>query len=272
MSLNFNRFNNAKSYGLTVVALAFVFGFTSPGFVQQETEKQKPAVSESQVPSKPLTLESLKQKYQQRGEAKWEKKMQELESVNEAEGAWPRESLLFYGSSSFRRWETMNADMVPFPGINRGYGGAKYVDMFLFAERMLKPHDYRALMLFSANDVKGEDKDSSPEEVECAVQEIIRVSKAHRPDAPIFIVEITPTESRWGNWEQTRVINATLREIALTTENTWFIATAQHYLNADDTPKKEYFVDDKLHLNEKGYRKWAELIKVQLNSFLPAIK
>lgn len=99
MSLNFNRFNNAKVYSLTVVALAFVFSFASSVFVvQQETGKQTAA--ESQADSESLILESLKQKYQQRSEEKWEKTIQELESKNAAEGPWPRESLLFYGSSS----------------------------------------------------------------------------------------------------------------------------------------------------------------------------
>ena len=257
---------------IMVAALVFVFSLHSNVASQQAVE----STSEQSTGAEPqaaavVTLDALLEKYRERGENKWEQKIQDLEARNAKEGDWPAESLLFYGSSSFRRWETMDADMVPFPAINRGYGGAKYVDMVLFAERMFAPHNYRGLMLFAANDVKGDDDDSTPEEVDCAVREIIRISRTHRLDAPIFIVEVTPTESRWASWEQTRAINVALREIALTTENVWFVATAQHYLNADDTPKKEYFVEDKLHLNEQGYKKWAELIKVQLNSFLPAI-
>lgn len=220
-----------------------------------------------------VSLESLLEKYRQRGEKAWEETIQKMEARNVAEGKWPEGSLLFFGSSSFRLWKTMGTDMAPFPAINRGYGGAKYVDMVLFAERMLKPHRYRALMLFAANDVnKDDESDSSPEEVAVAVNEIIRVSKAHLSDAPIFIVEVTPTESRWKFWDKTREINATLREIALTTENVFFVATAQHYLHADGSPRAELFVDDKLHLNQDGYAKWAGLIKNQLNSFLPATK
>lgn len=278
MSLVNKGFSNAKVCSLAVVALACVFLFAHPAVAQEEAAKPaaefsgKALAAGKQLESQSSALEDLLEKYRTKGEKKWEQKIKDLEARNASEGAWPSESLLFYGSSSIRRWETMGVDMVPFPAINRGYGGAKYVDMFLFAERMLTPHDYRALVLFAANDVKGDDDDSSPEEVETAVREIIRVSKVHRPDAPVFIIEVTPTESRWAAWEQTRAINAKLRDIALTTENTWFIATAQHYLNADDTPKKEYFVEDKLHLNEQGYKKWAELIKVQLNSFLPVIE
>jgi len=271
MSLLNSRIKNAKACSLLVVALAFLFVVT-PLAAQDETAKPA-AAEETQPQANSVTLQNVLDKYRERGEKEWEEKIQKLEARNASEGAWPRESLLFYGSSSIRRWETMGVDMVPYPAINRGYGGAKYVDMVLFAERMLTPHNYRALMLFAANDVKkGEAEDSSPAEVECAVREIIRISKAHRPDAPVFIIEVTPTEARFASWEKTRAINATLREIALTTNNTWFIATAEHYLTADGQPKKEWFVDDKLHLNEQGYKKWSELIKLELNSFLPALK
>jgi len=261
---------------LMLVLVGFALDF-SPAFAQEteapSTHPQKTRVHPTTA-AKELTLETVLEKYRQRGEEKWEEKIAALEARNaaEAEGAWPADSLLFFGSSSFRRWNTIGTDMAPFPSINRGYGGAKYVDMMLFAQRMLTPHQYRALMLFAANDVQGKEADSSPEEVAIAVREIIRVSKAHLPDAPVFIVEVTPTESRFAAWEKTRAINATLREIALTTDNTWFIATAQHYLNSDGTPRKEFFVNDKLHLNQLGYTKWAGLIKAQLNSFLPVDK
>lgn len=235
------------------------------------------AAQESPPASAGVTLESVLDKYRQRGQEKWESTIKKLEKRITSEDTPPADALLFFGSSSIRRWETMDVDMVPYPSINCGYGGAKYVDMVLFAERIFKLHQYRALVLFAANDVKVQNDEnrkggnSSPEEVRCCVEEIIRVSKTHRPEAAIFIIEVTPTESRFAVWDQTREINATLREIALTTDNTWFIATAEHYLKADGAPKAEYFVDDKLHLNEKGYRQWASLIKQRLDTFLPLL-
>lgn len=249
------------------IALTFVFCH-QPFLGAQETPPQE---------SQTVTLESVLDKYRQRGEEKWESKIQKLEERRVSQGAAPEDALLFFGSSSIRRWDTMNVDMVPYPSINCGYGGAKYVDMVLFADRIFKLHQYRALVLFAANDVKvlkdGDRKDgnSSTEEIRCCVEEIIRISKSQQPDAPIFIIEVTPTESRFAVWDQSRKINATLREIALTTANTWFVPTAEHYLNADGTPKSEYFVDDKLHLNQKGYEMWAGVIKRRLDTFLPPL-
>lgn len=255
------------SFPRLFIALTLIYSH-QPFCTAQETPPQE---------SQGVTLESVLDKYRQVGEKKWESKIQKLEERSVSQSESPADALLFFGSSSIRRWETINADMVPYPSINFGYGGAKYVDMVLFADRIFKLHQYRALILFAANDVKVlkdedlKDGNSSPEEVRCCVEEIIRISKSQHPDAPIFIIEVTPTESRFAVWDQSRKINATLREIALTTANTWHIATAEHYLNADGTPKAEYFVDDKVHLNEKGYQKWAGLIKQRLDTFLPPL-
>jgi len=245
-----------------IFALAISF-ILSVGVCNAQQETNAPRMAAE------LSLESVLEKYRSKGIEKWEDDIQKLEKRN-AEEAMPDDSLLFFGSSSIRRWDTMGVDMVPFPSINRGYGGAKYVDMVLFADRILSTKNYRSLVMFAANDVSGKDKpNSTPEEVSVAILEIIRISKSHRPDAPIFIIEVTPTLAREQVWDKTRQINAALREVALSTPNTWFITTAERYLNPDGSIKGQYFVEDKLHLNADGYKVWASIIKAQLETYLP---
>ena len=222
----------------------------------------------SQEPTASCDLTQVLEKYRDRGMAKWAGKIEELVRRGDSE-AVPEDALLFFGSSSFRLWENMATDMEPYLTANRGYGGAKYVDMVLFADQILRQHSYRALMLFAANDARDQPDDSTPEEITIVVREIIRISQDHQPDAPVFIVEITPTISRWSAWNKNRQLNAALREIALTTPNVRFIPTAEHFLRADGTVDESVFVDDKLHLNKAGYQRWAKLIKTSLDEFLP---
>lgn len=257
----------SRSSVSVVIKLSAVLAFAFWSCPRLGVAQEVVSSSSVDVSQQVITVESLREKYQARGVENWDSHIKKLEEKNLADTS-PDDSLLFFGSSSFRLWDSMSDDMWPYPSINRGYGGAKFVDMFLFAERMLKPHQYRALMLFAANDVKGEDADSLPAEVECAVREIIRVSKSHQPSAPIFIVEVTPTGKRFASWVATRKINATLREVALTTDNCFFIATADHYLDETSRPMLEYFIDDQLHLNEAGYDVWAGIIKAKLARFL----
>lgn len=206
--------------------------------------------------------------------ARWETAISELEARDAAEND-PAEAILFVGSSSIRLWDDLAADMDPFPTIQRGYGGAKYSDLAVFAPRLLKPHAYRALVIFVANDVSGSPNDHTPQQVVGWLRSIVEVSQAHRPEAPIFVIEITPTARRWEAWPQTQAVNAALRRFCLNQPGMTFIATAAYYLDADKQPRTELFRADRLHLNRDGYALWAELIQRRLRDFLtmpPAVR
>ncbi len=219
------------------------------------------------VPVEPSDDGDFLETFRERAIADWETDIQRFEARDAIE-SHPDDAILFVGSSSIRLWETIAEDMHPYEVIQRGYGGARYSDLAVFAERIIEPHDYRALVMFVANDVSGEARDQSPEMIGRFVRQILDVSRTHRPRAAVFIVEITPTESRFNVWPAIRKVNVILRDIALSTENTYFIATAEYYLDASGHPRPELFVDDKLHLNNDGYALWTKLIRRSLDDFL----
>ncbi len=221
----------------------------------------------SNAPVAPPADKDFLEPFRAHAVAEWEGDIQGLESRDATESL-PENAILFVGSSSIRLWETLAADMAPYPIIQRGYGGARYSDLAVYAERVIEPHDYRALVLFVANDVSGETRDHSPQQVGRFVRHILDVARTHRPLAPIFIVEITPTESRFNVWPEIRKVNAVLREISLTTDNTYFIPTAEYYLDALGNPRPGLFVSDKLHLNAAGYALWTKLIRRRLDDVL----
>lgn len=199
-------------------------------------------------------------RYREEATEKWENEIQKLEARDAAQSD-PEDAIMFIGSSSIRRWADIATDMAPFRTIERGYGGAKYSDVAVFAKRLLHPHQYRALVIFVGNDVQGKPEDHTPDQVEQLVKYVLAVSKHHQVDAPVFLVEVTPTSKRYSAWPAIRKLNARLREIALSTPNTHFIATAEHYLDPEGKPRDELFVSDRLHLNEAGYDQWATLIR-----------
>lgn len=200
------------------------------------------------------------QPYRESAVKRWEKSITELEALDQSEND-PSDAILFVGSSSIRRWADIAIDMAPYRTIRRGYGGAKYSDLAIFAKRLIEPHRYRALAIFVGNDVTGKETDRTPEELEQLVEYVVSVSHDHLPGTPVFLIEVTPTESRFKAWPQIREANAKLRDIALRTADTYFVATAEHYLRPDGTPRGELFAEDKLHLNEQGYDVWSTLIR-----------
>ena len=205
--------------------------------------------------------------YRKAATERWEKDIAAFDELNDSEEARP-DSILFIGSSSIRRWTTIATDMAPFQTIRRGYGGAKFTDMAVFAERIISPHRFRGIVMFVGNGVVGKPEDHTPEQIEELARYIVNVAHKHSPGTPFFLIEITPCERRFEAWPKIRAVNAKLREVALSTADTYFISTASHYLNRDGTPRPELFVDDKLHLNADGYQLWATLIRHRLNDVL----
>jgi hypothetical protein len=198
---------------------------------------------------------------------RWEKDIAALETQDRSE-SHPADGILFVGSSSIRLWKTIASDMAPYHPIERGYGGAKFSDLAVFAKRLIAPHRFRGLVLFAANDVTGGSDDATPEQVAGWFGLIVDVARDVQPDAQIFCLEITPTPSRWAAWPKIRQVNRALARECAARPNVHFIPTAHAYLAADGLPQADLFVDDRLHLNALGYRIWSAIIKSHLDAWM----
>lgn len=199
--------------------------------------------------------------------SRWNDTIVKLEELDQSE-THPDDAVLFLGSSSVRLWNDIAEDVAPHQPIQRGYGGARFTDLAVFAERLILPHRFAAAVIFVANDVTGRPTDTPMEELESLVRHTIRVSREHQPDAPVLLVEITPTSSRWAAWAKIRAVNAMMRELALTEPGVHFVETAEYYLDGEKGPIDDYFVADRLHQNRQGYRLWGTLIARKLTEVL----
>jgi hypothetical protein len=186
----------------------------------------------------------------------------------DARESHPDDALLFLGSSSVRLWAGIARDLAPFHPIRRAYGGARFADLVVFADRLARPHRFRAVVIFAANDVTGAANDPDPGAVAAWFAGVGEAARRHQPGAAVFCIEITPTPARWAAWPQIQAVNAALRETCEAREGWHFIPTATAFLNGAGEPRNELFREDKLHLNESGYALWARLIKKRLSKIL----
>ncbi len=205
-------------------------------------------------------------KYREASIKKFDAEIQKLEERDRKESD-PENAILFVGSSSIRRWNTIGKDLDPWPTIQRGFGGSKFSDVAVFAKRIFAPHSYRALVVYVGNDITGDASDKTPAEIVQLFDSIVQTSKEHRPKAKIFLIAITPTEKRWAVWDKTREANAALSDYCKKS-GLHFIETEKHYLNEKGLPRSELFIDDKLHQNQEGYNVWASIIRAKLEEVL----
>ena len=218
-------------------------------------------------PREPLAALVDVEAYRAAAFERWEAEIARLEARDKTE-SHPADGILFVGSSSIRRWDEIAGDMAPYHPIQRGYGGAKWSDVAVFADRLISPHSFRAVVLFVGNDVSGKDDDKSPEEVARLFAHVAGRVREHDRQAPIFFVAVTPTPARFKAWPDIRAANTAVRAVCRATEGTHYIGTESTFLDASGRPRPELFVEDALHLNRAGYVRWAAAIKSHLDSVL----
>lgn len=216
---------------------------------------------------------SLEQKYSAFKNT-FEQDIQALEQLRDFEEK--EDYLLFIGSSNIRRWNSIEADMAPYAVVKRGYGGAHYYDLIHYVDRLIKNKSAaKALIIFVANDITGPNdwdkihQDLTPREVKTLFKAVAKkIHKQLGDETPIFVIETTPTPSRWDVWDQISTANGLIQEFTEKQVNLNFISTRNKFFNKRGVPKGKYFVKDSLHLSEVGYELWEEIIKDALNKQL----
>jgi lysophospholipase L1-like esterase len=198
----------------------------------------------------------------------WENDIKKFEELDKSETYSP-DAILFAGSSSIRLWSTLAVDMAPYPVIQRGFGGSRFSDLAVYAERIFEPHPCKAIVLFVANDISGSDLDKSPEEVASLFKYVLKTIRISHPDTPVFWIEVTPSSSRWKVWPEIQKATALIRKVCENERNAYSIRTDFAFLNSEGKPKDELFVKDLLHLNPAGYVVWTDIIKKELRNALP---
>jgi lysophospholipase L1-like esterase len=84
------------------------------------------------------------------------------------------------------------------------------------------------------------------------------------PKANISYVSIKPSPSRVHLMPKMQQANALIKSFLKTQKNTSFIDVFTPMLAANKRPRPEIFIEDSLHMNQKGYQIWQKAIKPYL--------
>jgi lysophospholipase L1-like esterase len=187
---------------------------------------------------------------------KWEPEIQKFEAADRAHPP-PANVVVFVGSSSIRLWKLADS----FPGmavINRGFGGSCMADSAHYTDRIVTPYRPRAVVVYAGdNDLAA---GQSPEQVRDAYREFVARVRAKLPSVPIIYISIKPSPSRWQLADKIRATNRLVAEAQKGDANQKIVDVFTPMLGDDGKPRAELFRDDRLHLNEKGYKLWAEML------------
>lgn len=190
-------------------------------------------------------------------DAKWESAVQSFEAQDRIRPVAPG-GVLFIGSSSIRRWESLAADFPNATVVNRGFGGSHIIDSVFFADRIVLPYEPETIFLYAGDNDVADGKDAA------SVFRDFRLfaKTVHRalPDTKIVFISIKPSIKRWHLAPTMQRANDLVRDFAQKDERLAFADIWTPMLNETGRPKKNLFVDDNLHINHEGYQVWKEVI------------
>jgi lysophospholipase L1-like esterase len=175
-----------------------------------------------------------------------------------------RGQILFVGSSSFTRWTDVATYFPKHKILNRGFGGSSLTDLIRYQDKVIYPYKPSQIVIYCGeNDLAGDPK-LSAYDVYKRFQTLYSDIRRHLPRIPIAYVASKPSPSRWHMRAKNIALNGWIREQSLTDKTLTFIDVWEAMLDKDRRPIADIFVEDNLHMNEKGYKIWAPIIEAAL--------
>jgi lysophospholipase L1-like esterase len=177
-------------------------------------------------------------------------------------------AVLFVGSSSIRRWETLTRDFADYRVLQRGFGGSQFEELNGAVNQIVLPYQPSAIVVWSGtNDLNtGETGD----EIFSDFQDFIGLVHGDQPSVEIFYLGITKNPGNRGD-----VVKTTER-LSANGQISGYIGSSGnprlHYIdlpaffeNLSDADMNQYYVDA-LHLNRLGYKEWLNIVRPQLEA------
>jgi len=172
-------------------------------------------------------------------------------------------AVLFTGSSSIRMWKTLDADMAPIKLLNRGFGGSTIPEVTHYADRIILPYHPSILVLYCGeNDISNDETTS--DDVLKSFKEFNRYLRKNLPKTQLYYISMKPSVSRWKYWPKVNEANLKIEAFIKRRKNYHYIDTASKMLDESGMVFQDIFIKDNLHMNEKGYAIWTEVIKPEI--------
>ncbi len=172
----------------------------------------------------------------------------------------PSNAILFVGSSSFRKWQDVQDY---FPGrtiINRGFGGSSLPDVIRYADDIIFPYNPRQVVIYCGDNDLAASDNVTANIVFTRFTQLFDIIRNKMPSVSIAFVSIKPSPSRQHLMKKMDDANMMIKEFLRNKKNAAFIDVYSAMLDANGSPRKDIFLSDNLHMNEKGYAIWKKVM------------
>jgi len=168
---------------------------------------------------------------------------------------------LFIGSSSFTRWTDLNKDFPNSNILNRAFGGSTLPDVTRYYYEVVQPYQPSKVFIYCGeNDLAASDS-LTAESLSLRFQTLYQMIVTNFPSCKIYYVSIKPSPSRKPIQPRAIRANQLIKKFLASKKRTGFIDIYRDMLDAKGNMREELYVEDRLHMNAKGYEIWIRKMK-----------
>lgn len=167
--------------------------------------------------------------------------------------------IVFTGSSSLRRWDNLQEYFPSKNIINTAFGGSQMSDLLFYADSViLKYKPVRVFIYEGDNDLAAGEK---PEEIIKEARMLVKLIHKELPGTEIIIISAKPSPIRWDLKDQYLSLNRLYSKLGTSRKYLKYVDLWSPLIGPSGRPRGELFIKDSLHINNDGYRIWAEEIE-----------
>jgi lysophospholipase L1-like esterase len=172
----------------------------------------------------------------------------------------PTDLVLFIGSSSFTFWKDVQQAFPAFPILNRGFGGSSLTDLIHFAPQVIFAYTPRQIIIYCGENDLAATPPAGPKVVLKRFRQLFNMIRNRWPEMPIVYVSIKPSPSRWQLEPQFVEANRRISAFLSNKKKAVFLDVHTAMLDSRGEARPELYINDRLHMNAKGYAIWQNLL------------
>ncbi|WP_235299214.1 GDSL-type esterase/lipase family protein [Portibacter marinus] len=191
-------------------------------------------------------------------ELKWKKEIERLTAIEVQEVENAEGLILLTGSSSARMWKNFGDVFPNYKTANHGFGGSQMHELLYYLDDLVIQYNPDIILIYEGDNDLSAGK--TIEQIMLTTEAVVDKIKDALPEAEIYFISPKPSLARW-NLEQEYVdLNGKMKSYSEQTQNVHFIDVWFPMLNENGKPMEDIFIEDGLHMNQKGYEIWKSVI------------
>lgn len=169
-----------------------------------------------------------------------------------------KETTVFAGSSSVRIWHNLQEKFPKHQIVNAGFGGSHASDLLAYTHELILKYNPKKVFIYEGDNDISAGKDAKA--ILSDISEIITKIREQNASVKVVLIAAKPSIARWNLKRDYKRLNRKFKKMSRKDADILFADVWKPMLNGRKV-KQDIFIEDGLHMNDKGYAIWYNAIK-----------